>query len=157
MPPRHKPQQDEGDRLLDIERCNHLESKVRNREGRIRTDQDPPDRRRSTGGHNDGKKLAIRHFRQENFESKQHAAERRIERGGNTGAGGQQSDLLPRRNSEQLRKGGAERRAHLNDHQKANPPLFSDGLTHAVDHRLAASESRGIRHEGMNEALDIMI
>ena len=62
--------------------------------GRIGADQDPADRRGRSGRDDDRKKRAIRDLRQQDLEGEQHAAERRVEGGGDAGAGARRSSVI---------------------------------------------------------------
>ena len=68
-----------------------------NAEGRVRPDQDSADQGRRAGRDDDRKKGPVGNLGQQDFEGEQHAAERRVERRGDAGAGagGEQRHLLP--------------------------------------------------------------
>src|SRR5581483_7491863 len=83
----YQPEQDERNRLLQVERCNHRKLNVRHGKGRIWADKNSTYRRRSSRCHDDGKKSAVRHFGQKNFERKQNATERGVEGSSDTSAG----------------------------------------------------------------------
>ena len=81
-PSRHAAQdteQHKGDRLLGAERSSQAKLNVRHRKGRIGANQDPANRGRCTRCDDDGKEGPVGNFRQQNFQRKQHTAERRVE------------------------------------------------------------------------------
>ena len=148
-PRRHAAQdaeQHEGDRLLHAERSGQRELNVRDRKRRIGADQHPADGGGGTRCDDDGKEGPVGDFRQQNFQRKQHAAERRVEgrRDPRSGARRKQRDLLPGRQPDHLRERRAQRRADLDDR------------AFAADRRAAADRKRrGQRLDDRDLAADV--
>ncbi len=115
--PAERAERRECGRRLEPETASGGKEDFRNGEGGIGTDEDAAEQGGRARRNDDRQEGAVRHFGQQNFEGEKHPAERRVESGGDAGAGArsQESDLLSGRQANRLGERRTERRANLDD------------------------------------------